>query len=61
LTLRRRAHLGQGATASPYRRPCESRDPYAVPSRSAAASGSRLYGRDDRNMCIQWRVRGVER
>src|SRR5260370_42045158 len=28
-------------------RPCESRDLYAVPSRSAAAYGSRLFGRDD--------------
>src|SRR5260370_10838296 len=28
-------------------RPCESRDPYAVPSRSPAEYGSRLYGRDD--------------
>ena len=30
-------------------RPCESRDPYAVPHRSAAAYGSRLFGRDDRD------------
>jgi hypothetical protein len=29
-------------------RPCESRDPYSVPSRLAAAYGSRLFGRDDR-------------
>jgi hypothetical protein len=28
-------------------RPCESRDPYSVSSRSAAEYGSRLFGRDD--------------
>jgi hypothetical protein len=31
-------------------RPCESRDPYAVPSPSAAEYGSRLFGRDDSRM-----------
>src|SRR5580700_7469879 len=30
-------------------RPCESRDPYAVPSRWDTAYGSRLFGRDDKN------------
>ena len=33
-----------------HRRPCESRDPYAVPYREDTAYGSRRYGRDDKNV-----------
>src|ERR1019366_9608772 len=61
-----------GAKASPRSRPCESRDPYAVSSRLAAAYGSRLrkrvyaglrraMGRDDRYVCMLERIRGNER
>jgi hypothetical protein len=38
-------------------RPCESRDPYAVPYREDTAYGSRLFGRDDEEIWVRNAVR----